>query len=179
MVTDELSYILATNGLKKGQIITNGKEGNEGNMIELKNITDGTTICSIEKVPGSGAIFVRAAGTSATLLSKDLEKEIAYIKMPSGFTKEFHINCRAVIGTVSNPEWQNVDLGKAGKSRHLGIRPSVRGLAMNACDHPNGSSSGRKKNKLPKTKWGKLAKAIGKFYNIKRHFPKYANRKNK
>ena len=158
-VDGEKRYILAPNGLKVGDKVESGAEADIkiGNCLPLKNIPDGTTIHNIEMKIGKGAQLVRSAGVSAQLMSKD--GNYALIRMPSGETRKIHVECRATIGQVGNIDHENITLGKAGRSRWLGIRPENRGVAMNPNDHPHGGGEGRSPvgRKHPVTKWGKCA----------------------
>lgn len=153
----EKRYILAPNGLKTGATIISG-EGADitvGNALKLKDIPVGTTIHNIEMKPGKGGQLVRSAGTSAQLMAK--EGKNALLRLPSGETRLVNINCRATIGQVGNLEHENVTLGKAGRVRHMGIRPTVRGSVMNPNDHPHGGGEGRSPigRPSPVTPWGK------------------------
>jgi len=149
-------YILAANGMKIGQKIQSGEEVpiETGNRLALKNIPVGSTIHAIELQPGRGAQIVRAAGNGAQLMAK--ENEYAQVRLPSGEVRLFKLECTASIGLVGNEQHQNVKIGKAGRSRHLGIRPSVRGVVMNAVDHPHGGGDGGRHRmaKAPRTPWG-------------------------
>ena len=158
-VDGEKRYILAPNGLKVGDKVVSGPDSDikVGNALPLKNIPVGTTIHNVELKIGKGAQLVRSAGTSAQLMAK--EGNYALLRMPSGELRKVHINCRATIGEVGNLEHENITLGKAGRSRWLGIRPENRGVAMNPNDHPHGGGEGRSPvgRKNPVTKWGKCA----------------------
>ena len=158
-VDGEKRYILAPNGLKVGDMVESGPEADikVGNALRLKNIPVGTTVHAVELKIGKGAQLVRSAGTSAQLMAK--EGNYALLRMPSGELRKVHINCRATIGEVGNLEHENITLGKAGRSRWLGIRPENRGVAMNPNDHPHGGGEGRSPvgRKNPVTKWGKCA----------------------
>ncbi|MBQ1337955.1 MAG: 50S ribosomal protein L2, partial [Thermoguttaceae bacterium] len=155
----EKRYIIAPNGLKVGDKVVSGPDADikPGNALPLKTIPVGTTIHNIEMKIGKGAQLARSAGTSAQLMAK--EGDYALLRMPSGELRKVHINCRATIGTVGNLEHENITIGKAGRSRWLGIRPSNRGVAMNPNDHPHGGGEGRSPvgRKHPVTKWGKCA----------------------
>jgi len=152
-------YILLPNKVKVGfEILTSAKAPIQpGNRMMLKNVPEGIDIFNIEIYPGRGGQVVRTAGSSARLVS--LEGEYAQVKMPSGEIRLFHKDCMATIGTLSNAEFVNVNLGKAGRSRWKGIRPTVRGKAMNPNDHPHGGGEGRNPIGMPhpKTPWGKPA----------------------
>jgi len=155
----ERRYIIQPNGLKVGDEIISGPEVevHTGNALPLKNIPIGTTVHNIELMAGKGAKLVRSAGMWAQLLAK--ENDYAQIRMPSGETRMISVNCYATIGTVGNIDHSNVTLGNAGRSRHLGIKPTVRGTAMNAVDHPHGGGRGKSKgNNQPQSPWGQPAK---------------------
>ena len=153
------SYIIAPVGLKDGDVVYNGADADikPGNTLPLENIPVGTFIHSIELYPGKGAQLVRSAGTAAQLVSK--ENGVALIRLPSGETRYVRLDCKASIGQVGNIEHDTVKLGKAGKTRHLGIRPTVRGSVMNPCDHPHGGGEGKSPigRPTPVTPWGKPA----------------------
>ena len=155
----EKRYIIAPNGLKVGDKVVSGPDADIklGNALPLVNIPVGTTIHNVELKIGKGAQLVRSAGTSAQLMAKD--GDYALLRMPSGELRKVHINCRATIGEVGNLEHENITIGKAGRSRWMGIRPSNRGVAMNPNDHPHGGGEGRSPvgRKHPVTKWGKCA----------------------
>lgn len=149
-------YIIAAGGMQVGQKIISGEETpvETGNRMPLKNIPVGSTIYGIEIKHGSGAQLVRSAGNGAQLLAK--EGEYAQIKLPSGEVRRVHEECFASLGTVGNAQHQNVKIGKAGRNRRLGKRPSVRGVVMNAVDHPHGGGDGGRHGmgKAPRTPWG-------------------------
>ena len=151
------SYILAPHGLKVGMEIVSGQNVDiqVGNCLPLANIPVGTTIHNIEMQAGRGGQVVRSAGAEASLMAK--EGKYAQIRMPSGESRLIPMNCRATIGTVGNIEHENIKIGKAGRQRHKGIRPTVRGLVMNPVDHPHGGGEGSTSIGLPspKTPWGK------------------------
>jgi large subunit ribosomal protein L2 len=155
----EKRYILAPNGLKVGDTIESGAAADikVGNALPLINIPVGTMIHNIELKIGKGGQMVRSAGASAQLMAK--EGSHALLRLPSGELRKVHVNCRATIGQVSNLEHENITIGKAGRSRWLGIRPANRGVAMNPCDHPHGGGEGRSPvgRKHPVTPWGKCA----------------------
>jgi large subunit ribosomal protein L2 len=148
----EKRYILQPVGLKVGQTIMSGPEADilVGNALPLKNIPAGTTVHNVELRPGKGAQMVRSAGASAQLVAK--EGEYALLKLPSGETRRVLIDCMATIGQVGNTDHENVSIGKAGRNRWKGIRPTNRGVSMNPVDHPHGgkTSGGRH----PVTPWG-------------------------
>lgn len=158
-VDGEKRYILAPNGLKVGDKVESGSEADIkiGNALPLKNIPVGTMIHNIEMKIGKGGQLVRSAGVAAQLMAK--EGNYATIRMPSGEVRKIHINCRATIGQVGNLDHENITIGKAGRSRWMGIRPANRGVAMNPVDHPHGGGEGRSPvgRKHPVTKWGKCA----------------------
>lgn len=155
----EKRYILAPNGLKVGDTIMSGPEADikVGNALALKNIPVGTTLHNIELKIGKGGQMVRSAGAGAQLMAK--EGDHALLRLPSGELRKVHVNCKATIGQVGNLEHENITIGKAGRSRWLGIRPANRGVAMNPIDHPHGGGEGRSPvgRKHPVTPWGKHA----------------------
>ncbi len=158
-VDGEKRYILATEGMKVDQVIVSGEEApiKTGNRTKLKNIPVGTIISNLELFPGKGGQVVRSAGSGATLTAVD--EKTAQIKMPSGEIRLVSNECYATIGQTSNFEHSSIKIGKAGRRRHMGWRPSVRGSAMNPVDHPHGGGEGRQGIGLkhPKTPWGKPA----------------------
>jgi len=158
-VDGEKRYILAPLGLKVGDTIESGSaaEIKLGNALPLKNIPIGTAIHNIEMHKGKGGQLVRSAGTSAQLLAK--ENEYALVRMPSTEIRKIHIECYATIGQLGNVDQQHIKLGKAGRNRWLGWRPTVRGSAMSPRDHPHGGGEGRSPIGMPgpKTPWGKPA----------------------
>lgn len=155
-------YILASTGMKVGQKIESNEEAavETGNRMPLKNIPIGSTIHAIELQKGKGAQLVRSAGASAQLAAK--EDDYAQIKLPSGEVRMVNINCSASLGAVGNEQHQNIKLGSAGRRRHMGFRPSVRGVVMNAVDHPHGGGDGgrhgigggKNHGSAPRTPWG-------------------------
>ena len=153
------SYIIAPVGLKDGDVVYSGAEADikPGNTLPLANIPTGTFIHNIELHPGKGGQLVRSAGSAAQLISK--ENEQALIRLPSGEVRIIALNCKATIGQVGNIEHDTVKVGKAGKTRHKGIRPTVRGSVMNPCDHPHGGGEGKSPigHPGPLTPWGKPA----------------------
>lgn len=153
------NYIIAPNGLKAGDVVVSGPEADIkiGNALPLKNIPVGTVVHNIELQIGKGAQLVRSAGNSAQLMAK--EGNYATLRLPSGEMRYVRIECRATIGTVSNPTNDIVNLGKAGRKRHLGFRPTVRGSVMNPNDHPHGGGEGKSPvgRPSPVTPWGKPA----------------------
>ena len=151
-------YILAPVGLKTGQVVESGPEADikAGNALPLRNIPVGTMIHNIEMHPGAGGQLVRSAGTSAQLMAK--AGKYANIRMPSGEMRLVLQDCRATIGQVGNVDHENISVGKAGRSRWLGKRPTVRGVVMNPVDHPHGGGEGRSPiGRNPVTPWGKPA----------------------
>lgn len=154
-----LSYILAPKGLKDGDKVISSETADikPGNCLKLENIPLGTLIHNIEINPNQGGKLVRAAGQSAQLMAK--EGKYAHLRLPSGEMRLVLARCKATIGVIGNEEHENIKLGKAGKTRHLGIRPTVRGSVMNPNDHPHGGGEGRAPigHAGPMTPWGKPA----------------------
>jgi len=154
-----LSYILAPYGLKAGDVVISSANADikPGNCLPIANIPVGTVIHNVELQPGHGAQLVRSAGTAAQLMAK--EGELAQVRLPSGEVRYVRTNCTACIGQVGNLEHENVHIGKAGRTRHMGIRPTVRGSVMNPNDHPHGGGEGRSPigRPGPVTPWGKPA----------------------
>lgn len=150
------SYILAPVGLKVGDTVVSGENADikPGNCLPLRRIPVGTMIHNIELKPGKGAQLVRSAGVSAQLMAK--ESEYVHVRLPSNEMRLIHGNCKASIGQVGNLEHENVKIGKAGRKRHMGIRPTVRGVVMNPIDHPHGGGEGRSPigRKSPVSPWG-------------------------
>ena len=155
----EKAYILAPVGLEVGTTVLSGPTADikPGNAMALKDMPVGTVIHNIELKPGKGAQLVRSAGVSAQLMAKEGKK--ALLRLPSGEMRFVSIDCKATIGQVGNIEHGNVVIGKAGRKRHMGIRPTVRGFVMNPCDHPHGGGEGRTSigRPSPVTPWGKPA----------------------
>ncbi len=155
----EKRYILAPLGLNVGDTVMSGPnaEIKVGNALELKDMPVGSVIHNIEMTPGQGGQLVRSAGMEARLMAK--EGRYATIKLPSGEMRLVLANCKATIGQVGNQEHEIVSIGKAGRTRHMGIRPTVRGSVMNPCDHPHGGGEGKSPvgRKSPLTPWGKPA----------------------
>ena len=153
------SYIIAPEGLKVGDVVSSSAEADikVGNTLPLANIPVGTFIHNVELYPGKGAQLVRAAGVMAQLISKD--GGIAQVRLPSGEVRIVRLDCKAAIGQVGNFEHNTIKVGKAGKTRHKGFRPTVRGSVMNPCDHPHGGGEGRSPigHPAPVTPWGKPA----------------------
>ena len=154
------SYIIAPEGLKTGDVIYSGPDADikPGNTLPIANIPVGTVINNIELYPGKGAQLVRSAGAMAQLVSKE-PNGLAQVRLPSGEVRWIRLDCKATIGQVGNIEHDTVKVGKAGKTRHKGIRPTVRGSVMNPCDHPHGGGEGRSPigHPGPVTPWGKPA----------------------
>ena len=157
--TGEKRYIIAPHGLKVGDTISSGAGADikPGNALELVNIPVGTVIHNVELYPGKGAQLARAAGVMAQLMAK--EGNFALLRLPSGELRKVPVTCMATIGQVGNIDHENVSIGKAGRTRHMGIRPTVRGSVMNPCDHPHGGGEGRSPigRPGPVTPWGKPA----------------------
>lgn len=157
-VDGEKRYILAPAGLKVGHIVktTNSEVYDIGCCMQLKHMPLGSVIHNIENIPGRGGIYVRSAGLSAQLLSRS--DGYANIKMPSGEVRRINENCKATFGALSNAENNLMKKGKAGRNRWRGIRPTVRGTAMNPVDHPHGGGNGKSKGNHPMTPWAKITK---------------------
>ena len=155
----EKRYIIAPNKLNVGDVIESGAEADikVGNALPLANIPVGTIIHNVELKPGKGGQMVRSAGNGAQLMAK--EGAFAQVRLPSGEVRKVHIGCRATVGEVGNLDHQNIQIGKAGRKRHMGIRPTVRGSVMNPNDHPHGGGEGRAPigRPAPMTPWGKPA----------------------
>lgn len=153
----EKSYIVAPHGIKVGDTVVAGKDADikPGNALPLENIPTGTFIHNVELYPGKGAQIARSAGNMAQLMAK--ENNMALLRLPSGELRNVPINCMATVGQVSNLDHENVKIGKAGRKRHMGIRPTVRGSVMNPCDHPHGGGEGKSPigRPGPVTPWGK------------------------
>jgi len=158
----ELRYMLAPVGLKAGDVVVSSANADikPGNCLPISSIPVGTVIHNIELNPGRGAQLVRSAGTAAQLMAKD--GELAQVRLPSGEVRYIRMNCMAVIGQVGNIDHENVHIGKAGRTRHMGIRPTVRGSVMNPNDHPHGGGEGRSPvgRPGPVTPWGKPAMGL-------------------
>ena len=158
-VDGEKRYILAPNGLKKGDVVLAGEGADikPGNALKLKDLPIGTVIHNVELLPGKGGQLARSAGTAARLVAK--EGTYCHVELPSGELRLIHKECMATIGAVGNAEHSLVSLGKAGRNRHLGRKPHVRGSVMNPVDHPHGGGEGRSPigRKSPVTPWGKPA----------------------
>ena len=153
------NYIIAPSGLKVGDTVVAGASADIkiGNALPLVNIPTGTFVHNVELYPGRGGQLARSAGNAAQLMAK--EGKYALLRLPSGELRNVPVNCMATIGTVSNEDHINVKIGKAGRTRHMGIRPTVRGSVMNPCDHPHGGGEGKSPigRPGPVTPWGKPA----------------------
>ncbi len=157
----EKRYILVPNGLRVGDIVVSGTtaEARVGNALPLGSIPLGTTIHNIELVPGKGGQIVRSAGAAAQLLAK--EGEYGQVRLPSGEVRRVSLRCVATVGQVGNLDHENQNIGKAGRARHMGQRPEVRGVVMNPRDHPHGGGEGKSPTGMPpKTPWGKAAMGL-------------------
>ena len=155
----EKTYIIAPLGLKAGDVVVSG-EGSDikpGNAMEIKDIPVGTLIYNVELYPGKGGQLVRSAGNTAQLMAK--ENGYAQVRLPSGEVRMVRLDCRATIGQVGNIDYENINIGKAGRKRHMGFRPTVRGVVMNPNDHPHGGGEGKSPIGMPSpvTPWGKPA----------------------
>ena len=155
----EKRYILAPVGLNVGDTVVSGEGADikPGNALKIKNIPVGTLIHNIELQPGKGGQLVRAAGNAAQLMSK--EEKLGQVRLPSGEVRYVMLECKATSGQVGNLDHENVHIGKAGRKRHMGVRPTVRGVVMNPCDHPHGGGEGKSPvgRPGPVTPWGKPA----------------------
>ena len=174
------SYILAAEGLKVGDSVVSGTAVDivTGNALPISSIPVGTVIHNIEMKPGKGAQMVRTAGAGAQLMAK--EGDYAQIRLPSGEVRMIQVRCRATIGSVGNSEHENISIGKAGRKRHMGVRPTVRGVVMNPNDHPHGGGEGKSPIGLPGpvTPWG--VPTLGKkTRNKKKHSNKYIVKRRK
>lgn len=149
-------YVLAAKDMRVGQKVESGEEApiENGNRLPLKNIPIGSTIHAVELQPGRGAQVARAAGNGAQLMAKD--GDYAQVRLPSGEVRLVNLECTASLGVIGNEQHQNVKIGKAGRKRKMGVRPSVRGVVMNAVDHPHGGGDGGRHRmaKAPRTPWG-------------------------
>ena len=158
----EKRYILAPLDLKVGDTVMSGPQADikPGNCLPIANIPLGTLIHNLEIKPGHGGQMVRSAGTAAQLIAK--EGNMAQVRLPSGEVRKVSVNARATIGQVGNTDHMNVRIGKAGRQRHLGIRPTVRGVVMNPCDHPHGGGEGRSPVGMPApmSPWGKKTQGV-------------------
>ncbi len=155
-IDGQKAYILAPENLKVGDTVQSGESADikTGNAMKIERIPIGTVIHNIELKPGKGGQMVRTAGAGAQLMAK--EEKYAQVRLPSGEVRMVPINCRATIGYVSNSEHENISIGKAGRKRHLGVRPTVRGVVMNPVDHPHGGGEGKSPvgRPSPVTPWG-------------------------
>ncbi len=160
-VDGEKRYIIAPQGLKVGDMLVSGPQSDikTGNALPLANIPVGTVVHNVEMRPGCGAQIARSAGSSVQLMAK-LDK-YATLRLPSGEMRQVPIGCKATIGVVGNADQVNINIGKAGRNRWLGIRPANRGVVMNPCDHPHGGGEGRSPvGRNPVTPWGKPALGV-------------------
>ena len=172
-VAGEKRYILAPLGLKAGDTVISGPEADikPGNALPIANIPLGTLIHNVEIKAGRGGQLVRSAGNAAQLMAK--EGAYAQVRLPSGEVRKIPMNAKATIGTVGNTDHENVRIGKAGRKRHMGVRPTVRGVVMNPCDHPHGGGEGKSPVGMPApvTPWGKPALGL----KTRKH-KKYSNK---
>jgi len=166
-------YILAAKDMVVGQKISSGEEApvENGNRLPLKSIPVGSTIHAIELKPGRGAQLVRSAGNGAQLMAK--EGDYAQVRLPSGEVRLVRLECTASLGVIGNEQHQNIKIGKAGRKRHMGVRPTVRGVVMNAADHPHGGGDGGRHRmaKAPRTPWGQ--KTLGYKTRTRKSTTKY------
>ncbi len=169
----EKRYILAPNGLKVGDTVVSGATADimPGNALPIENIPVGTLIHNVEIKPGRGGQMARSAGMSAQLMAK--ENGYGLVRLPSSELRKVALNALATIGVVGNSDHENVRIGKAGRKRHMGIRPTVRGVVMNPCDHPHGGGEGKSPVGMPApvTPWGKVALGL----KTRKH-KKYSNK---
>ncbi|MBQ8393915.1 MAG: 50S ribosomal protein L2 [Clostridia bacterium] len=172
--TGNKSYVIAPYGVTDGDVLTTGAEADikPGNTLPIENIPVGTIIHNIELYPGKGGQLVRSAGAQAQLMAK--ENGMAQVRLPSGEVRLVRLDCKATIGQIGNIEHNTIKVGKAGKTRHMGIRPTVRGSVMNPCDHPHGGGEGKSPvgRPGPVTPWGKPALGL-KTRNKKARTNKY------
>ena len=174
----ERTYIIATKGLAAGAQLVSGSEApiKAGNALPLRNVPVGSTICCVEMMPGKGAQLARSAGTSVQLLAR--EGDYAQLRLRSGEIRKVHVNCRATIGEVCNEEHSLESIGKAGRVRWRGVRPTVRGVAMNPIDHPHGGGEGRTAAaQAPVSPWGVMCKGY-KTRKVKRTNSMIVRRRN-
>ncbi len=174
----ERRYIIATKGLAAGAQLLSGSEApiKSGNALPLRNIPVGSTICCVEMLPGKGAQLARSAGTSVQLLAR--EGDYAQLRLRSGEIRKVHVNCRGTIGEVGNEEHSLESIGKAGRVRWRGVRPTVRGVAMNPIDHPHGGGEGRTAAaQAPVSPWGVMCKGY-KTRKVKRTNSMIVRRRN-
>lgn len=176
------SYIIAPKGIKVGQKVVSGENVDilVGNALPLSNIPEGTVVHNVEMQPGGGGIIARSAGSSAQILGKDENGKYVVLRLKSGEVRRILAKCRATIGEVGNEEHLLVNIGKAGRNRHLGIRPVVRGSVMNPVDHPHGGGEGKQPigRKSPLTPWAKKALGV-KTRNNKKSSTKLILRRRK
>jgi len=168
----EKRYVVANDGMKVGDVVASGKaaEAKAGNALALRNIPAGTVISCVEMKPGKGAQIARAAGAYCTLLAK--EGDTGHVRLPSGEVRLFSLDCRATVGEIGAGDHGNIKIGKAGRKRNMGIKPTVRGVAMNPNDHPHGGGEGKSKGgNHPQSPWGWLTK--GARTRKKKHSDKY------
>jgi len=154
-VDGDKRYIIQPEGLKVGDTVMAAESGLDikpGNAMKLKNIPVGTVVHNVEMKPGKGGQIARSAGNSCQIMGR--EGKYVILRLPSGEMRYILGECMATVGTVGNADYQNITIGKAGRSRHLGIRPQTRGIAMNPVDHPHGGGEGRSKGNHPVTPWG-------------------------
>lgn len=165
-ISKSYSYILAPQNVSPGDTLSNGPSAaiKVGNCLPLSSIPIGMQICNVEMQPGKGGQLARAAGTYCTLVKKG-DDGYAVVKLPSGEQKLVLLRCMATIGVLSNPQHKNRKLGKAGASRWIGRRPTVRGVAMNCVDHPHGGGRGKSKGRISQTPWGKPTKGYRTRHN--------------
>ncbi|MEO5338207.1 MAG: 50S ribosomal protein L2 [Magnetospirillum sp. WYHS-4] len=157
----ELAYILAPQRLNVGDTVVSGEavDIKPGNALQLQNIPVGTVVHNVEMKPGKGGQIARSAGTYVQLVGKD--QGLAQLRLASGELRVVRAECMATVGAVSNPDQQNINLGKAGRKRWMGVRPTVRGVSMNPIDHPHGGGEGRTSGgRHPVTPWGKCTKGM-------------------
>ncbi len=174
----ERAYVIATKGLAAGAQLVSGAEApiKPGNALPLRNVPVGSTICCVEMMPGKGAQLARSAGTSVQLLAR--EGDYAQLRLRSGEIRKVHVNCRATIGEVGNEEHSLESIGKAGRVRWRGVRPTVRGVAMNPIDHPHGGGEGRTAAaQAPVSPWGVMCKGY-KTRKVKRTNSMIVRRRN-
>jgi large subunit ribosomal protein L2 len=177
-VDGEKRYITAPLGLQIGEVVVSGPtvEIKTGNALPLKNIPLGTMVHNVELKPGKGAQLARSAGTGCQMMAK--EGAYVTLRLPSSEMRMVHMDCYATIGTLGNIDYKNMNIGKAGRHRHMGVKPTVRGVAKNAVDHPHGGGEGKSPiGGKPQTPWGKPA--MGYKTRSKKHSDKYVVRKRK
>jgi len=168
----EKRYIIAPEGMITGMTVMSGEVAplSMGNSLQLSAIPVGTIVHNLELVPGKGAQMVRSAGSGAMIMG--VEERYILVKLPSGEIRRFNPACKATVGQIGNLDWKNINFGKAGRKRHMGVRPTVRGTAQNPRSHPHGGGEGRSGEGMhPKTPWGKPARG-----KITRNRMKYSNK---